>query len=81
MLMLVRRHDIVILCYIDRFLLGQLRGNFSSMALSRMVELTIETNALTGTCFSENLTDVDPTCCLAAAVIGVLVLYAAFPVS
>ncbi len=48
-----------ILFYIDRDPFGQLRrasGNFSSFVLIRVVRLTIETNALTGTCLSENPT-------------------------
>jgi len=47
------------LYYIDRDPFGQLRrasNNFSSFVLIRVVRLTIETNALTGTCLSENPT-------------------------
>ena len=49
-----------ILYYIDRDPFGQLRrassSNFSGFVLIRVVRLTIETNALTGTCLSENPT-------------------------
>jgi hypothetical protein len=48
-----------IICYIDRGPSGQLRrasDNFSTFVLIRVVRLTIETNALTGTCLSEKPT-------------------------
>ncbi len=48
-----------ILYQIDRDPFGQLRratSNFSSIVLIRVVRLTIETNALTGTFLSENAT-------------------------
>lgn len=48
-----------VLYYIDRDPFGQLRkaiGNFSSFVLVRVVRLTVETNALTGTCLSESAT-------------------------
>jgi len=73
-----------VLYYIDRDPLAQLRrasSNYSSFVLIRVVRLTIETNALTGTCLSEKRTDVHLTSCLAALAVTALVLYAAFPVS
>jgi len=48
--------------------------------LVRLVRLSIETNALTGTRLSEILFSVVSKLCLAALAITALVLYAVFPV-
>jgi hypothetical protein len=55
-------------------------GNFSSFVLVRVVRLTVETNALTGTCLNPYIS-VHLTSCLATLAIASLVLYVAFPVS
>jgi hypothetical protein len=70
--------------YIDGARFGQLRrasGKFSSFVLLRVVRLTIETNALTGTSYGKPHTDVYLTCFSASLAITILVLYVAFPVS
>jgi len=75
-----------VILHIDWSHLLQLRrasGKLSNFVLIRIARLTIETNSLTGTCFSpEHSTQtLYLTSCSAGAVIAIVVLYAAFPVS
>ena len=81
MTLLVRHHIRSVGTSTERF--GQLRrasGKFSNFVLLRVVRLTIETNALTGTSLGGLYRDVQLTCCLASLAITILVLYVVFPV-
>ena len=63
--------------------LRRARGKFSNFVLIHIARLSVETNSLTGTCFSPELSTqtLYLTSCWASAVITIIVLYAAFPVS
>jgi hypothetical protein len=56
-------------------------GRFSSYVLPRVVQLTVETNVLTGTCFSNNSPRLFSHFLLATVAIISFILFTAFPVS
>lgn len=81
---LLVRHHVGSFYYIEGDHFEQRRntsGKFSSFVLTRVVQFTIETNALTGTSLGELHANVHLTCCLACLAVIILVLYAACPVS